>query len=226
MTRQNQDISSLQTSIILIKIFASKRRWRTRENTIRSFSTFINCFNSTSRVCFSVNQNAKTSYIALEANFTSLIRSIKASNLETQQKFKFSIFSSRLNSTSRFCFSVNQIAETPQYQHIEIDKVKSLKSFKTVKLLKSFNSAVIISSFSSTLRFSLSVNHDSLISSRIDFLRVLINQVIYVSITRFSYRFSYQFASSSLQTTIHRCRRRSHMHLNIRVETTLKKREE
>ena len=132
------------------------------------FNTFISCLNSTFRICFSINQNARTSqhqHIAID----------ETSSLETQQKLKFSIFSSRFSSTSRFCFSVNQIAETSQYQHIEIDKIKSLKSFKSIKLFKSLNSVAIISTFNSTFRFSLSINHDSLISSRIDFLRALIN---------------------------------------------------
>ena len=43
----------------------------------RKFSLFINNLNSTSRICFSVNQDARTSHIAFETNFTS-------SSLETQ----------------------------------------------------------------------------------------------------------------------------------------------
>ena len=232
------------------------------------FDVFINNLNSTSRVCFSINQNAEILHIAFEANFTSLIKSTKASNLKIQQKIKirvsidsseskylvaanidhinknirvetlltnakeynsikssiksiekfksikFNIFINCFNSIFRICFSINQ------------NKIKSLKPFKLIKLFKSLKFAVIISSLNSTFRFSLSVNHDSLISSRINFLRVLINQVIYVSIIRISYRFSYQLAFLSFQTTIHRCRRRSHKHLNIRVETTLKERRE
>ena len=176
-------------------------------------NNFSSKFNSTSRICSSVNQIAETSqyqHVAID----------EASSLEIHQKLKSDIFAiDSFNSTSRICFSINQVAETSQYQHVATDKVKLLKSLK---------SAAIISSLSSTLRFSLSVNHDSLISSRIDFFRALINQqMTYVSIiTRFSYRLSYQLASLPLQTTIHRRRRHSHMHLDIRVETTLKKKEE
>ena len=238
------------------------------------FNIFINCFNSTFRVCFSINQIAETSQIAIDAisslknrfksktfktksfrsfeqeyivvadvdhinknirvetslTNTKKYNSIKSSirlfkSLKSFKKLKFNIFSSRFNSTSRFCSSINQIAEISQYQYIEIDKVKLLKSFKSIKLFKSLNFAVNINSLNWTLRFSLSINHDSLISSRIDFLRVLINQqMIYVSIIRFSYQF--RFNDSRL------CRLRqryfvsstsSHRHLNIRVETTLRK---
>ena len=102
------------------------------------------------------------------------------------RKLKFNIFNNKLNSISRICSSINQVAETSQYQHIAIDKIKLFKSLKSV---------VFISSFNSTLRFSLSINHEisqTLISmsSRIDFFRASINQMIYVSIIRFSYRFS------------------------------------
>ena len=151
--------------------------------------------------------------------YNSIKSSIKS--IEKFKSIKFSIFINCFNSIFRICFLINQIAETSQYQHIAINKIKLLKSLKFI---------VIINSFNSTFRFSFSINHDSiisqmliLISSRIDFLRVLINQMIYVSIIRFSYRFSNQFAFLSFQTTIHRCRRRFHKHLNIRVETTLKK---
>ena len=149
------------------------------------FNIFNNKFNSIFRICFSVNQDAKISHIALDEILSFIsCRSFKF--------FKFVVFiNNKFNSISRVCFSVNQVAEISQYQHIEIDKVKSLKSFKSVKLFKSLNFAVIINSFNSTLRFSLSINHDLLISSRIDFFRVLINQMIYASIIRFSYRFLY-----------------------------------
>ena len=55
------------------------------------FNTFISYFNSTFRICFSINQNARTSHIALETNFTLLIKSIKALNLETQQEIKIRV---------------------------------------------------------------------------------------------------------------------------------------
>ena len=205
------------------------------------FNTFINCFNSTSRICFSINQIARILQIAIDAisslksrfksktsttkssrffeqeyivvadvdhikkdirvetsltnarKYNSIKSSIKLfKSLKSFKKLKFSIFSSRLNSTSQIDFSVNQVAETSQYQHIEIDKVKLLKSFKSVKLLKSLKSTAIINSLSSTFWFSLSVNHDSLISSRIDFLRALINQMTYVSINSYLRRFRQQ----------------------------------
>ena len=127
---------------------------------------------------------------AKKYNYNSIKSSIKLfKSLKSFRKFKFSIF----NSISRVCSSVNQLAETSQYQHIEIDKIKSLKSFKSIKLLKSLNSAAIINSLNSTFLFSLSVNHDSLISSRIDFLRALINQMIYVSINSRFRRFRQRY---------------------------------
>ena len=55
------------------------------------FAVFINSFNSTSRICFSINQNARILYIAFETNFTSLIKSIKTSNLEIQQRIKMRV---------------------------------------------------------------------------------------------------------------------------------------
>ena len=229
----------------------------------RKFNFFINNLNSISRVCSSINQDARISHIASETNFTSLIKSTKTLNLEIQQKInirasadslkskylvvadvdhinknirvetsltnakkynsiksliksiekfksiKFNTFINCFNSTSRICFSINQ------------DKIKSLKSFKSVKLLKSLKFVVFISSLNSIFRFSLSINHDSItsqmlisMSSRIDFLRALINQqMIYVSINSRFCRFRQRYFVSS--TSFHR-------HLNIRVETTLK----
>ena len=200
------------------------------------FNAFINCFCSTFRIYFSVNQDARTSRIAIDETSdleiqqkikncfssrsfeqeyivvasvdhikknirveTSLTNarkynSIKSSiklfkSLKSFKKLKFNIFSNKFNSTSRICFSVNQVAETSQYQHIAIDKTKLFKSLKInsfkstsrvcfsinqiarisqyqhitidkIKLLKSLK----INSFSSTLRFSLSINHDSIMS--------------------------------------------------------------
>ena len=134
---------------------------------------------------YHINKNIRVETLLTNAkeynSIKSLIKLFKS--LKSFRKLKFSIFSNKLNSTSRVCFSINQVAEISQYQHIAIDKIRLLKSLKFI---------VIINSFNSTLRFSLSVNYDSLMSSRIDFFRVLINQqMIYVSITRFSYRFSY-----------------------------------
>ena len=219
------------------------------------FNTFINCFNSTSRFCFSINRTAETSQyqqIAIDAmSFrffeqeyivvadvyhinknirveTSLTNARKYNSIKSSiklfkshksfKKLKFSIFSNKFNfnnkfnSTSRICFSVNQVAETSQYQHIAIDKIKLFKSLKFV---------VFINSFNSTFRFSLSINYDSiisqiliLISSRIDFFRVSINQMIYVSINSRFRRFKQRYLVSSTF---------SHKHLNIRVETTLRK---
>ena len=210
------DVDHINKNIRVETSLTNAKKYNSIKSSIKStekfksikFSIFINCFNSTSRICFSVNQDKIKSLKSFKS--IKLFKSLKSF-----KKLKFSIFSSRLNSTSRVCFSVNQIAETSQYQHIAIDKVKLFKSLKSI---------VIINSLNSTLRFSLSVNHDSIISqmlismfSRIDFLRVLINQqMIYVSI----------LASSSFRTKVHRCRRRSHRDLNIRVETTLKKKKE
>ena len=209
------------------------------------FDVFINNFNSTSRVCSSINQDARISHIASETNFTSLITSTKTSSLKIQkikirvsidslesrylvaanvdhinkdirvetsltnakrynsikssiksieklkfksiksiEKLKFNNFNSKLNSTSRVRFSINQIAETWQYQHIAI---KSTEKFKSIKF------STFISCFNSTSRFCFSINHDSLISSRIDFLRVLINQMIYVSINSRFRRFRQRY---------------------------------
>ena len=242
------DVDHINKDIRVETSLTNAKRYNSVKSSIKStekfksikFSTFISCFSSTSRVCFSINQDARTSHIALETNFTSLIKSIKALNLETQQKIKncFSFrflrqwyivvadvdyinidirvetslttakeynsvkssiksieklkSSSKLSSTPRICFSINQVAETSQYQHIAIDKAKLFKSLK---------STAIINSFNSTLRFSFSINHDSIISqmlismfSRIDFLRVLINQqMIYVSINSRLRRFRQRY---------------------------------
>ena len=120
-------------------------------------------------------------------------KTLNSTSYRSFKFFKFVVFINSFNSSSRVCFSVNQIAKISQYQHIEIDKIKSLKSFKSIKLFKSLNSVAIISTFNSTFRFSLSINHDSLISSRIDFLRALINQIIYVSINSRFRRFRQRY---------------------------------
>ena len=113
------------------------------------------------------------------------------SSIKSTEKLKFNNFNNEFNSTSRVCFSINQIVKISQYQHIAIDKIKLFKSLKFV---------VFINSFNSTFRFSLSINHDSImsqmlisISSRIDFLRALINQVIYVSINSRFRRFRQRY---------------------------------
>ena len=135
---------------------------------------------------YHINKNIRVETSLTNAkNYNSIKSLIKLfKSLKSFKKLKFNIFSSRFSSTSRVCFSINQVAEISQYQHIAIDKVNLFKSLKFIAIINSLNSI---------LRFSLSINHDSLMSSRIDFFRVLINQqMIYVSITRFSYRFSYQ----------------------------------
>ena len=151
-----------------------------------------------------------------------LFKSFKSFN-----KFKFNIFSSKFNSTSRICFLINQVARISQYQHIAIDSTSrfcfsvnqitktSYIDFTSCRSFKVFKFVVFVNSFNSTFRFSLSVNHDSLKLSRIDFLRVLINQqIIYVLITRVFVVFRQRYLVSS--TFLHK-------HLDIRVETTLRK---
>ena len=119
-----------------------------------------------------INKNIRVETSLTNAKKYNSIKSL----IKSIEKLKFNNFNNKFNSTSRVCFSINQIAEISQYQHIAIDKAKLFKSFKF---------AVIINSFNSTFRFSLSINHDSVmsqmlisISSRIDFFRVLINQQI------------------------------------------------
>ena len=199
-------------------------------------STFTSCLSSAPRACFSANQDQRNSQIATDAisslgsrlkpkalrtksfrpsgqeyivvanvdhtnkgirvgtpltnakNNNSVKSSIKLfKSLKSFKKLKFSIFSSRLSSTSRFCFSVNQIAET---SHVALDKISDFTSHQSFKF---FIFVVSFNSLNSTLRFYLSIN------------KTITSQEL-----------------SSLQTTIHRCRRRFHMHLDIRVETTLK----
>ena len=180
-----------------------------------------NCFSSRSfeqEYIVVTNVDHTTKDIRVETSLTnarkyesvkSLIKSDKLI-----KKLKFRIFNNKFSSTSRVCFSVNQIAET---SHIALDEILNSTSYRSFKSLKF---AIIITSLNSALRFSLSVNHDSIMSqmlismfSRIDFLRVLINKVTYVSILAF------------FRTMIHHCRRRFYTHLDIRVETTLKKTE-
>ena len=137
------------------------------------------------------------------------------SNSTSIKSIKFNIFINCFNSTSRVCFSINQNA---RISHIALDKTLSSTLCRSFKF---FKFVVFINSFNSTLHFSLSVNHNSImsqmlisISSRIHFFRVLINQqMIYVSIIRFSVAFKQRYFVSSMS---------SYRHLNIRVETTLK----
>ena len=124
-------------------------------------------------------------------NNNSIKLSIKLfKSLKSFKKLKFNIFNNKFNSTSRFCFSINQIAEI---SHIALDKVfdsTSHQSFKFFIFVVSFNS------LNSTLRFYLSVNKtitSQKLSSRIDFLRALINQIIYVSINSRFRRFRQRY---------------------------------
>ena len=74
------------------------------------FKFFINSFCSTFRICFSINQVAKTSqyqYIAIDK-----IKSFKS--IKLIKSFKFAVFINLFNSTSRICFSVNQMTKTSQ----------------------------------------------------------------------------------------------------------------
>ena len=166
------------------------------------FSTFINCFNSTFRFCFSVNQITKTSQyqriaidetsdlkirqkikncfsfrffeqeyivvadvdhtkknIRVETSLTNARKynSIKSSiklfkSFKLFRKFKFNVFSSKFNSTSRVCSSVNQDART---SHIAFDEILNSTSYRSFKF---FKFAVFINSFNSTFRFCSSVN--------------------------------------------------------------------
>ena len=170
-----------RTPQIAIDVISSlKSRLKSKTSTTKSSRSFGQEY----IVVADVHHTNKSIRVGTSLTNAEECNSVKSSikSVEKFKSIKFSTFISCLSSAFRVCFSVNQVAGTPQYQHIEIDKVKLLKSFKSVKLLKSLNSAAIISSFSSTFRFSLSINYDSLISSRIDFLRALINQMIYASI--------------------------------------------
>ena len=119
-----------------------------------------------------INKNIRVEMLLTNAKE---YKSIKLS-IKSIEKFRFN--NNKFNSRSRIYFSINQIAETSQYQHIAIKKNKLFISFKSV---------VFINAFNSTLSFSLSIIHEISqilisISSRIDFLRALIHQMIYVSI--------------------------------------------
>ena len=126
------------------------------------FNTFINCFNSTFRICFSINQDAKISHIAFETNFTSLIKSIKASSLKTQQRIKIRVSINSSKSKYFVAANVNHInknirVETSLTNARKYNSIKSsIKS--SFKSFKSFKSVVVINSFDSTFRFCSSVN--------------------------------------------------------------------
>ena len=254
--RMRFSFSSMFDQVKIISYFKSVDKSNFTSIKSIKFSTFINCFNSTSRFCLSINRTTKTSQyrrIAIDETFdlkiqqkikncfsfrffeqeyivvadvdyinkdirvkTSLTNARKynsiKSSIKSTEKLKFNIFSSKFNSTFRFRSSVNQDA---RISHID---------FTSCRLFKFFKFVVFINSLNSTFRFSLSINHDSVMSqmlismsSRINFLRALINQqVVYVSITRFSVAFRQRYLVSSTH---------SHRHLDIRVETTLKKKE-
>ena len=67
------------------------------------FNSFINCFNSTSRLCHSINQIAKTSHNAFDKTMS--FASIKS--IKLIKSFKFVVFINSLYSTFRFSLSIN-----------------------------------------------------------------------------------------------------------------------
>ena len=109
----------------------------------------------------------------------------------------FDVFVSSFCSTFRFCFSVNQSAES-----------QSSKASKSIKSFKDFKSAVFVSSICSTLRFYLSINDKSITSQTINHIidllqafRVLLEQWIDVFVAlindiSLSSSFSYEFMYS------------------------------
>ena len=175
------------------------------------FDVFFSKLNSTSRVYVSINQVARTSQIAIDA-ISSLKNRFKLKTFKTKSSRSFEqkyIVAADVDHTNKDTRVETSLTNAKKYNSIKSSIKFSFKSLKSV---------AIISSFNSTFRFSLSVNHDSIMSqmlismlSRIDLLRALIHKMIYVSILAF------------FRTMIHHCRRRFHTHLDIRVETTLKK---
>ena len=81
---------------------------------INSFKAniFINRFNSTFRICFSINQNAKISQIAID-KIKLLIKSFKTSN----KSFKYVVFINCFCSTFRFFF---QLMKMQKFRNINI----------------------------------------------------------------------------------------------------------
>ena len=77
------------------------------------------------------------------------------SSIKRFKSFKSAVSINSFNSTFRFCFSVNQTAETSQHQHIAIDEASSLKTQQKLK----FN--IFSSNFSSTSRVCFSVNQNA-----------------------------------------------------------------
>ena len=80
---------------------------------INSFKSniFINCFNSTFRICFSINRNAKISQNAINK-----IKSFKS--FKSNKSIKFAVFIICFCSTFRICFSINRTTKISQYQQI------------------------------------------------------------------------------------------------------------
>ena len=186
--------SSMSDQIKIINYFKSADQSNSTSIKSIKFNTFISCLNSTSRVCYSVNQNAKISHIALETNFTSLIKSrikIRASIDSSKSRY---LVAADVDHSIKDIRVETSLTDAKKYNSIKSSIKSSIKRFKSLKFV------VFINSLNSTFRFSLSVNHDSVmsqmlisISSRIDFLRALINQMIYVSINSRFRRFRQRY---------------------------------
>ena len=122
------------------------------------FNIFSSRFNSTSRVYFSINQNAKNLHIAFEINFTSLIKSIKTLNLKTQQKIRIRVSIDLLKSKYFIVVDINYINRNIRVE-TSLTNAKRYNSNKSsIKRFKSFKFVVFINSFNSTSRFCSSIN--------------------------------------------------------------------
>ena len=125
---------------------------------------FISNSSSTSRVCFSINQNARISHIAFETNFTSLIKSTKASSLEIQQRIKIRVSIDKSKSKYRVAADVDYINKNIHVETSLTNAKKYNSNKSSIKRFKSFKSVVFINSFNSTFRFCFSINQTTKIS--------------------------------------------------------------
>ena len=152
--RMRFSLSSMFNQIQIINYFKFVNQSNFTSIKSIKFSIFINCFNSTLRICFSINQDARISHIALETNFTSLIKS----RIKTRASIDW--LKSKYLVVADVDHSIKNIRVETSLTNAK--KYNSIKS--SIKRFKSFKSVVSINSLNSTSRFCSSVNQITEIS--------------------------------------------------------------
>ena len=176
------------------------------------FNIFINCLNSTSRICFSINQDARTSHIAFETNFTSLIRSKIKNRVSIDSSESRYLVAADVDHINKDIRVETSLTNAKRYNSIKssYNSIKSsIKLFKSLKSSKKLKSSIFSSRFNSTSRVCFSVNQVArFIESSIDFSITSMNLIASVALialavsTKSFYSMKFLIASESISTIL------------------------